>query len=40
MDMLVELREERNIKKEALSGEAEKFEVTLLIPSVSNNVYQ
>jgi hypothetical protein len=40
MDMLVELREERKVKKEkeALRGEAEKLEITLHIPSVSNDV--
>jgi hypothetical protein len=38
MDMLVEMREERKVKKEAVRGEAEKFEITLHIPSVSNNV--
>jgi hypothetical protein len=38
MGMLVETREEREVKKEAMRGEAEKFEFTFHIPSVSNNV--
>jgi len=38
MGMLIETREEREVKKEALRGEAEKFEFTFHIPSVSNNV--
>jgi hypothetical protein len=38
MNMLVEMREQRKVKKEALRGEAEKFEITLHIPSVSNKV--
>lgn len=38
MDMLVEMGEERKVKKEALRREAERFEITLHIPSVSNNV--
>jgi hypothetical protein len=38
MNMLDEMREERKVKKEALRGEAEKFEITLHIPSASSNV--